>query len=259
MRGKHWSIPTNMVFKKSYCHKCGNTLSKEKTHRVVTKDDPDYYNYHEVEHYPRHDYDVYSYRFKCPHCKNRMSAKEQSIISRIQKKCKSKILSSGDINIHYDICKKKDDNNDKFLNYLIPNIMIIIVYIILYFYGNLLENILHYSLMFILFEIFLIIGNIRSRKGKYVSLRKIGYTKERRELLEKLHARASNNKELIMNANKVYCFHCKKEMSYKDIVEYIDNDSTGICPHCGVDSLLPDSIDELIDEEIINDMNKYWF
>jgi hypothetical protein len=62
-----------------------------------------------------------------------------------------------------------------------------------------------------------------------------------------------------MKANKVYCFYCKKEMNYKDIKEFIDNNSTGICPHCGIDSLLPDSIDETIDDSIIEDMNKYWF
>ena len=259
MRGKSWSIPTNMVLKKNYCHKCGTKLDKEKTHRVVTKDDPDYYNYHEVGHYPLNDYDVYSYRFMCPHCKNRMSAKEQSIISRIQKKCKFKVLSEIDLETYYDVCKNKDDKNDKFISYLVPNIMILIVYIILYFYGNLLENILFYAFMLILFEVFLIVGNKRSRKGKYVSLRKPGYTKERKELLNKLHSYASNNKELIMKANRVHCFYCKSNISYKDIKEYIDNDSTGICPYCGVDSLLPDSMDELIDEEIINDMNRYWF
>lgn len=259
MKGKHWSIPTDMVFKKSYCFKCGVKLIKEKTHRVVNKDDPDYYRYHEVGHYPKHDYDVYSYRYVCPGCNNRTTDKEQGIIRRIQKKCKSKILSNSEMDFHYEYAKKKENRNRNALDIIVPNIMILIVYVILYFFGNFKENWEYYLIMFVLFEIFVIIGIIRNHKGKHRLLRKPAYTYERKDLLEKLHTRASNNKELIMNANKVYCFHCKKEMSYKDIVEYIDNDSTGICPYCGVDSLLPDSMDELKDEEIINDMNRYWF
>ena len=39
MKGKSWSIPVGMVFKKYYCSKCGGKLVKSKTHRVVTKDD----------------------------------------------------------------------------------------------------------------------------------------------------------------------------------------------------------------------------
>ena len=65
MKGKSWSIPVGMVFKKYYCSKCGGKLVKSKTHRVVTKDDKDYYQYHDVGTYPRYDYDVYSYEFKC--------------------------------------------------------------------------------------------------------------------------------------------------------------------------------------------------
>ena len=42
MKGKSYSIPFGMVFKKYYCSKCGTKLEKEKTHRVVTKNDKDY-------------------------------------------------------------------------------------------------------------------------------------------------------------------------------------------------------------------------
>ena len=58
MKGKSWSIPVGMIFKKHYCHHCGNKLEKEKNHRIVSKDDVDYYKYHDVGNYPRYDYDV---------------------------------------------------------------------------------------------------------------------------------------------------------------------------------------------------------
>ena len=45
----------------------------ERTHRIVSKDDKDYYQYHEVGLYPSNDYDVYEYRFMCPSCNNKIS------------------------------------------------------------------------------------------------------------------------------------------------------------------------------------------
>ena len=73
-----------MVFKKYHCAKCGTKLKNEKTHRVVTKDDRDYYQYHDLGTFPHRDYDVYEYRFACPKCGARVSFDEQRIIAGIQ-------------------------------------------------------------------------------------------------------------------------------------------------------------------------------
>lgn len=83
MNGKSWSIPFGMVFKKYYCSKCGEKLVKEKTHRVVTKDDLDYYQYHEKDMYPRSPVDVYSYRFRCNNCHKAITFNEQCILEII--------------------------------------------------------------------------------------------------------------------------------------------------------------------------------
>ena len=65
MKGKSYSIPAGMVFKKYYCSHCGAKLVKSKTHRVVSKDDKDYYQYRDYGTFPRCDYDVNNYEFKC--------------------------------------------------------------------------------------------------------------------------------------------------------------------------------------------------
>ena len=85
MRGKSYSVPGGMMFKKYYCAKCGTKLEKERTHRVVTKNDRDYYRYHKRGRFPQPDYDVYDYRFQCPGCDSRISFDEQRIIEKIQK------------------------------------------------------------------------------------------------------------------------------------------------------------------------------
>jgi NAD-dependent SIR2 family protein deacetylase len=77
--------------------------------------------------------------------------------------------------------------------------------------------------------------------------------------MKKLHAYCTCNRNIIENSNKCYCFHCGKIFEKDDIKEYIDNGVTALCPDCGVDSVIPDSVDEEINKEVINDMNQYWF
>ena len=101
MNGTSYTIPFGMIFKKHYCAKCGAKLEKEKTHRVVTKDDKDYYLYHNFGHFPRRDYDVYEHRFLCPECGARASYNEQCVMERIQKKYGDTVLSSSEIQSAY--------------------------------------------------------------------------------------------------------------------------------------------------------------
>ena len=97
MKGKSYSIPYGMIFKKYYCQCCGNKLKKNKTHRVVNKEDKDYYQYQSYNMFPRIEHDVYDYEFVCPTCKKSISFKEQCVVERIQKKYKVKVLTDSQI------------------------------------------------------------------------------------------------------------------------------------------------------------------
>ena len=48
-------------------------------------------------------------------------------------------------------------------------------------------------------------------------------------------------------------------MDAKEITEFLDNGQTAKCPKCRIDAIIPDAIDEEINESIINEMNEYWF
>ena len=103
MKGKSYSIPFGIAFNKSYyCSKCGAKLEKEKTHRVVTKNDKDYYQYHDRRMFPLNDYDVYDYRFRCPSCETRIAYDEQCVIERIQKQQGHSVLSYWEIKESYE-------------------------------------------------------------------------------------------------------------------------------------------------------------
>lgn len=261
MKGKSWSIPVGMIFKKHYCHHCGNKLEKEKNHRIVSKDDLDYYKYHDFGNYPRYDYDVYSYHFKCPSCNNRISYKEQCIIKRIQKTIGNNLVSSSEIKSLYKEAKAKDDKSFVVSEIIIFTIFISIFFLLFYFLSEnkTLQQKIVTLICFILITTFMVISFFKSHKGKNKLRHKQGYSYEKENLLKKLHAYSYNNKEKIMHSGKCYCFYCKKEMEAKEINKYIDNDSTALCPYCEIDSIIPDSIDENINSSIIDEMNKYWF
>lgn len=260
MKGKSYSIPFGMVFKKYYCSKCGTKLEKEKTHRIVTKNDKDYYQYHDYGMFPRSDHDVYDYRFKCPHCNARVSFVEQCIIERIQKKCNSKILSSIEIKDNYKECKTGDNKRVLIRNILVPTVYISLFFPMFYFYRTNKES---FSLcilivLYILSVLGIVIGSIRKYKGNYKLRRLQSYSHEEESKLNKLHVYCSHNKELIITSKVCHCFYCKQKFDSSEVVEYIDNGQTGLCPKCGVDTILPDSLGE-INDKVIDEMNKYWF
>lgn len=261
MNGKSSSIPVGMVFKKYYCSHCGARLEKERTHRVVTKDDKDYYQYHDVGTYPRRDYDVYSYRFKCTECNKRFSYTEQCVFSRIQKKIGKRMLSESEIKEHYDKAKKSDARVTHILNLLMP-FLFLSLFFIPYFAFK--ENITTGDIMlcvtlsgYIVFST--LINEIRRTKGNSRIRHKQDYSYEEKALLEQLHTYSTNNRELILRSNRCVCFHCKKEMSPEQIEGYLEGENTALCPYCQVDAILPDAIDHELDDDIIEKMNQYWF
>lgn len=252
-----------MLVKRYYCSKCGAGLQKEKTHRVVTKDDVDYYIYQDFDKFPRRNHDVYEYRFKCPSCQSRISFEEQCIINKIQKSNRSIILSPIEIRKHRSEYKKYNIKR-AIISELITIILIFVTVFGLAFLisgKNFLD--LDVILFFIIFVIASSVSTIRKYKKKrnenhFLKIKR-SYTYEKECLMKKLHAYSSHNKELIENAEKCYCFYCKKSFGKNEINNYTDNGQTALCPHCGIDSVLPDSIEENIDNKTLSDMNKYWF
>ena len=261
MKSKSYSISFGMVFKKYYCSKCGAKLEKEKTHRVVTEDDKDYYQYHDYRQFPRCDVDVYDYRFKCPSCGARISFDEQCVIERIQKKCGRAVLSSYDIKEDYHECKHKNDKRVLYRNICIPIITYLTVALLHFFFGSskIQQNLIEALALFSLVTVFSVIAAVRRYKGNYKIKFKRTYSYEKESQLKKMHAYSSHNKQLVDTADKCYCFYCKSCMKNSDIKQYADNGETALCPQCGIDAIIPDSIEDAVDEGIIFEMNEYWF
>ncbi len=77
--------------------------------------------------------------------------------------------------------------------------------------------------------------------------------------MEKYYTYSSFHKDLIDKSGKCYCFYCKSGFSPNDITTDIDNHQTALCLMCEVDTVLPNSIKEEINQELIDSLNECWF
>ena len=250
-----------MIFQKYHCAKCGATLEKERTHRVVTKDDQDYYRYHCFGKFPQRDYDVYDHRFQCPGCGARISFDEQCIIQRIQKKLGHIVLSSSEIKSEYAEGKANHRKGLLLKNILYPIVLDLIVFAI--FCGSNpnrgSKDFIPIAIFFLAITAVSVAKEILRFKGTSKMKFKHSYPYEKEAQLKKLHTYSVHNRDRIAVSSKCYCFHCKAIMESREILRFADNGQTAICPKCSIDSILPDSIDEPLDKTIIVEMNEYWF
>lgn len=261
MNAETYTIQPGMWLCNYHCHQCGTKLKREKTHRVVTKEDSDYYRFHKVGTFPLRDYDVYEYCFKCPSCRKRISYNEQRIIKRIQKKQGSFMLSPSQIKRDY---KEADAANSKsvLIDRVVFSLVVSVIALVLFLLGNTdlpPKELLIVAALTLVCTIGTAIKIVGSHTGAISNKFMGAYSFERESTMEKYHAYCTHNKKLIDASRKCYCFHCKGSFDPQDIEEYIDNGHTALCPKCGVDAVLPDSIGEPIDDSILSQMNEYWF
>lgn len=250
-----------MVFKKYYCAKCGTRLEKEKTHRTVTSEDYDYYRYQDYTRFPRRNFDVYHYRFKCPSCGVRTSFDEQCIIEKIQKKQGHLILSENAIKLDYEACKASNHKRVLLRNIWVSVFILFLFFALFFLFGTdrSAPNLVILFVMFLVFCTIAVISAIRQFKGNYKTKVKRSYSYEKEAQLEKLHTYSTHNKSAVIVSQKCYCFYCLSHIDPKEIETYIDDGKTALCPKCGIDSILPNSAAGTVDEDTLKEMQKYWF
>ncbi len=79
--------------------------------------------------------------------------------------------------------------------------------------------------------------------------------------LEKIHKHSFCNKEELLKVNKCGCFYCLKIFDPKEINEWLEEDNEGetaFCPYCGIDSVIAESNEYELNEELLKEMYDYW-
>lgn len=69
---------------------------------------------------------------------------------------------------------------------------------------------------------------------------------------------AMKNRNQIEQSQNCGCFHCLSIFPANSITQWTDQNKTGICPNCNVDSVLPDS-EFPISLDFLQQTQNYWF
>lgn len=77
------------------------------------------------------------------------------------------------------------------------------------------------------------------------------------DVLMSTHFDCSLHRALVEKSKLIACFHCLRRFPPSEITEWIDGSETALCPYCGIDAVLPDSVD--LSDELLDAMYDYWF
>ncbi len=75
----------------------------------------------------------------------------------------------------------------------------------------------------------------------------------------KAHEYSYKHKRSLLKDKMCGCFFCLEIFSPKEIDEWIDSDSTALCPKCCIDSVIGESSGFPITREFLEKMKEYWF
>jgi hypothetical protein len=76
--------------------------------------------------------------------------------------------------------------------------------------------------------------------------------------LHKLHKKSTRHRSVRSKSKICGCFYCFKELSFGQMVRWIDNNETALCPYCGVDSVLGFET-STANQALLRDMHEEWF
>jgi uncharacterized paraquat-inducible protein A len=67
------------------------------------------------------------------------------------------------------------------------------------------------------------------------------------------------NKQELQKHKICGCYSCTEIYTPQEIIEFVDNDQTALCPKCHIDSVLPDNIGFPITKENLEILRRIYF
>ena len=84
------------------------------------------------------------------------------------------------------------------------------------------------------------------------------------EDVRKAHEHSSNHRAEIVVSGLCGCFYCRTQFAPSKIVEWVDEDASGVgqtalCPNCGIDSVIGDRSGYEPSKDLLTRMYEHWF
>ena len=73
------------------------------------------------------------------------------------------------------------------------------------------------------------------------------------------HKNSTHHRKEIESSTVCGCFHCLNTFSPFVIYEWVDKETTALCPKCGIDAVIGNSSGFPITEEFLKQMKDFWF
>ena len=87
--------------------------------------------------------------------------------------------------------------------------------------------------------------------------------------LESVHRYSSGHRELLERSDRAGCFYCRRLFDPVQITDWVDGRQvetgdvsdgvTALCPHCGIDAVLPSAAPIVLGADLLAEMHRYWF
>jgi hypothetical protein len=73
------------------------------------------------------------------------------------------------------------------------------------------------------------------------------------------HTHASKHRIEIEKSERCGCFYCLQTFFPSEILHWIDEGDTAMCPRCGIDSVIGSASGFSLSEKFLSRMHAYWF
>lgn len=73
------------------------------------------------------------------------------------------------------------------------------------------------------------------------------------------HRTSSNHREILSESEQCGCFFCLNIFVYQSIDEWWDDETTAVCPSCGIDSVIGSASGFPMTQEFLKAMQAYYF
>ena len=73
------------------------------------------------------------------------------------------------------------------------------------------------------------------------------------------HGHSANHRPEVMSSDTCGCFHCEKTFQPAEIIDWVDDGKTALCPRCGIDSVIGSASGFPLTQSFLSEMNRYWF
>jgi uncharacterized paraquat-inducible protein A len=73
------------------------------------------------------------------------------------------------------------------------------------------------------------------------------------------HRHSSNHRQEVLASERCGCFHCCAVFPPSEIVEWVDDEQTALCPRCGIDAVICSDSDSPITLDFLAAMKSHWF